>query len=387
MTVNGTFQINTGAWTGTGSLDLCFRRGAHLQQLPAAVRGVENTDVYWPNGVPHVILANTGGVQLNATRTIGKLTADANTSLEIGNGDFTLVVSGELLAQRGQDPYACWSLELAEPLRLWRGAYPARSHSQQRADRFQIMGNWLNEGGTYNSNGRGLLFGGSSTQTISSTSGTETFECPAIDKTGGSLILASAPATNVTFSSCGTSVWSFSQGTLDLNGRVLTLTGSGTDVLLGIGTLAVTGGAGSRVAMNTNKVFYSYNSPALYFDTNVAVEISAGMNFGISGLVTIRGTLLIKPGGYVVAGRAPSYRPASTLKYDTPGSTYVASEEWYPNTTSGPGVPQNVEITAGTTLSFGAASTPRTALGNVTVDGALVYRPASAATSTWAATG
>ena len=123
--------------------------------------------------------------------------------------------------------------------------------------------------------------------------------------------------------------------------------------------------------MNTNKVFYSYNSPALYFDTNVAVE-SHRINFGISGLVTIRGTLLIKPGGYVVAGRAPSYGPASTLKYDTPGSTYVASEEWYPNTTSGPGVPQNVEITAGTTLSFGAASTPRTALGNVTVDGTLV---------------
>ena len=127
---------------------------------PADLYGpIDNTHVYWPNGVPHVILANTEGVQLNATRTIGKLTADANTSLEIGSGDFTLVVSGELLVQRGQDPYACWSLELAEPLRLWRGAYPARSHSQQRAGiRFQIMGNWLNEGGTYNSNGQRAAF-------------------------------------------------------------------------------------------------------------------------------------------------------------------------------------------------------------------------------------
>ena len=110
--------------------------------------------------------------------------------------------------------------------------------------RFQIMGNWSDGSRRPAQLERtaGCFSAVFKRGTISSTSGTETFECPAIDKTGGSLILASAPATNVTFSSCGTSVWSFSQGTLDLNGRMLTLTGSGTDVLHGMGTLAVTGG-------------------------------------------------------------------------------------------------------------------------------------------------
>ena len=64
------------------------------------------------------------------------------------------------------------------------------------------------------------------------------------------------------------------------------------------------------------------------------------------------------------------------LKYST-GGTYTAAEEWYPNTTSGPGVPHHVEISSGTMLTFGSSAFARTAKGNVTIDGTLTLSSAA----------
>ena len=107
------------------------------------------------------------------------------------------------------------------------------------------------------------------------------------------------------------------------------------------------------------------------------VTIAAGVDFqGGSNPAVVAGILTINAGGFVPAGKAPSYASGSTLKYST-GGIYTASEEWYPNTTSGPGVPHHVEISSGTTLTFGSSAFARTAKGNVTIDGTLTLSSAA----------
>jgi hypothetical protein len=92
------------------------------------------------------------------------------------------------------------------------------------------------------------------------------------------------------------------------------------------------------------------------------VIISSGVDFGASS--TVNGTLRINTGGFVNTN-APTYGIASTLLYNTGGS-YNASAEWTANASSGVGVPQNVQLSNGTTLNL---STPnRTANGNLTID-------------------
>jgi hypothetical protein len=113
--------------------------------------------------------------------------------------------------------------------------------------------------------------------------------------------------------------------------------GTGTVVFGGVGTVAGT------IAFNT-------------------VVIANGVNFGTGS--TVNGTLQLNTGGFVNTN-APTYGSASTLLYNTGGS-YNASAEWTANASTGAGVPQNVQLSNGTTLNL---STPnRTANGNLTID-------------------
>jgi hypothetical protein len=92
------------------------------------------------------------------------------------------------------------------------------------------------------------------------------------------------------------------------------------------------------------------------------IVLASGVNFGAAS--TVNGTLQINTGGFV-STNAPTYGSAATLKYNSGGS-YNVSAEWTANTSSGAGVPQNVQISNATTLNL---STPnRTANGNLTID-------------------
>jgi hypothetical protein len=91
------------------------------------------------------------------------------------------------------------------------------------------------------------------------------------------------------------------------------------------------------------------------------------VDFGSSS--TINGDLAMYPGGNVRAvlfnSYGPTYGPNSRLLYNGNSSIY-AGNEWYYNTTSGVGVPQNVEI-FGDTVNILAAGY-RYVRGNLTID-------------------
>ncbi len=152
---------------------------------------------------------------------------------------------------------------------------------------------------------------------------------------------ATGDAKHLTIISGGT--FSGSSNTLNIASNGL-LTNNGT-FNAGTGTVnfAGTGTVSGTIAFNT-------------------VVIANGVNFGTGS--TVNGTLQINTGGFV-STNAPAYGSASTLLYNTGGS-YNAAAEWTANTSSGAGVPQNVQISNGTTLNL---STPnRTANGNLTID-------------------
>jgi len=92
------------------------------------------------------------------------------------------------------------------------------------------------------------------------------------------------------------------------------------------------------------------------------VVLAGGVNFGAAS--TVNGTLQINTGGFVNTN-APTYGSAATLKYNS-GGTYGVSTEWASGLSSGPGVPQNVQISNGTTLALDSGA--RTAKGNIIID-------------------
>ncbi|HOU12341.1 MAG TPA: hypothetical protein PKZ84_04435 [Anaerolineae bacterium] len=138
--------------------------------------------------------------------------------------------------------------------------------------------------------------------------------------------------------------------TLTLGGNYFTNKGT---FIAGTGTVKITGAN-----------FRLWDNPTTF--NNVTLT---GSNADFATVAaTINGTFTIES-GYVAAGKAPVYADGSTLRYATGGS-YTAYEEWYPNTTSGAGVPYHVVVASGTTLTFGSNTSARTMRGDLTIDGA-----------------
>ena len=132
------------------------------------------------------------------------------------------------------------------------------------------------------------------------------------------------------------------------------------------GTLIFNNSTGS-FGVNNGDVFW----PTTNAPTNVTIKGAGGitLNAGairtVSGVfqtyagVTLTGTLTcngpcqINTGGYF--NQAPVYGSSSFLIYNT-GTNYTAAQEWSTNTIgTGAGVPQNVTIAAGSSLSFTGA--------------------------------
>lgn len=224
-----------------------------------------------------------------------------------------------------------------------------------------VAGNWTNNG-AYTHNGGTVTFNGAAAQTLGGTAST-TFNNLTLNHSGSGVSLGQNQTVN--------RLLTLTNGDLDLGGNTLTLaTTTAGNGVAATGARTVTGNG--TVAFTAARTI---SGGTLAFGPNVTVSLTDGVDFDAGGLSTVNGTLLINGGGYVQSGKAPTYGSSSTLKYDNGGS-YTAGEEWYPNTTSGPGVPQNVEIASGTTLAFGSSAFARTARGNVTINGTLALSTA-----------
>ena len=145
-------------------------------------------------------------------------------------------------------------------------------------------------------------------------------------------------------------------GTLDLNGSDVTLTGSLTES----GTLVDNASTGGTVTFDAGGTQSVTGTPTF---ANVTLNTTA--DFGSSP--TVEGTLTLNPGGSV-ATSAPNYSGSATLRYET-GTTTNRGLEW--SSTSGAGYPTDVTLANGTTLdlSAGDATAARSIAGALTIGG------------------
>gem|GEM_PF-5668084 len=261
----------------------------------------------------------------------------------------------------------------------------------------------LNLGGSFtvastsgmNYNGRAVNFTGSGTQVLTYTgsgtidftgtgtgnnsSGTSKAAYFVLNNTGSVQLnntagsLTSITITQVT----GNALQLLNTGNLDLNGQTLNLTGSGGNIYVnGTNRLITSSVAGGSIAVGGTKyVANSSGTGSLIFDVNVTVNLNTNGIFGFgksSGVYisTLKGTLSINSAtSCYVNNDPPIYYTSSNLEYNT-GANYNVSNEWFSNTSSGAGVPYNVylgNVTASSSLNFGAASTYYQCNGSITI--------------------
>ncbi len=233
-----------------------------------------------------------------------------------------------------------------------------------------VGGNWTRSvSAGFTSNGRAVFFNGAANQTVSVTGGgTESFSYLLVNKSAGNLILDSVEPTNVNVTASVGNVLDVSAGnTIDLNGRTMSITGTGGNINLPSGVASINGGVGSVFSIqNGTKTVTPSGGATLNFGSNVTVALNSGMNFGAT-TSTINGTLQIALGGFV-STNAPSYATGSTLRYFT-GSAYGRGLEW--STNAGPGYPHNVLVDQNgtvTTVNLAAGSATCEIAGNLTLN-------------------
>ena len=222
-----------------------------------------------------------------------------------------------------------------------------------------IKGNWI-DSGFFTPYSAAVNFNGSSAQTVSATSGTETFSYLLINNTAN-VVLSSSPATNVSVSASAFDALQLTNGKLDLNGRTLSFTADGGNIKV-TGSRTITSATPATISVQGNKtVTYNASGNILTLDTNITTILAGKfLDFGnpsAGNYTYINGKLQINANGYV-ANFAPYYNPGSTLIYNT-GGPYTAAQEWYENTfVTQPGIPYNVTITGGSSLNFNGHGYP-----------------------------
>lgn len=329
LTVNGDV-FNYGTHSGTGKMFL--NGGAAMHNLSGG-GSYGNLDLDDANNAQ---IAD-GGTVADLTITNGSLTMTGASSLDV-TGEVMILGTLALSTTLGGDIF--------------------------------VDGDWTRgAAGTFTPNGRMVAFDGTALQTISvSGGGTETFAYLRCDKASGDLRIDDSPATDVTVSGAAGDVLQLGNGILDLNGRTMTLSGTGGNVLVENGARTISGGTGSTLIVNgtpgnTNKtVTRNDGSSTLTLGTDVALEVlNGGIDFG-TALTTVNGSFELQTQGYV-ANNSPSYGNASTLIYNA-GGTFARRIEWNDASL------QNVTVKNGTTLdmyTFDAAS-QRSMAGNLLIE-------------------
>lgn len=231
-----------------------------------------------------------------------------------------------------------------------------------------VGGNWSNSG-TFNPNGRAVIFNGSALQTITNTTATqtETFDYLVIDKASTDVQINTT--TNVVINGAAASSRPLeikNAGTLDLNGRTLTLNNNGGDIwVTNLNTQLKSTLPNANLIINgTKKV---EGAGTLIINADIRTQLNNGFDVGLNK-TTFNGICQINNGGFF--SNSPIYGPSSTLIYNT-GTVYGRSAEW--NATSGAGYPNAVQISNNTTLNYpntggGAFSTNLVIAKNLTID-------------------
>ncbi|UMY66633.1 MULTISPECIES: hypothetical protein [unclassified Flavobacterium] len=204
-----------------------------------------------------------------------------------------------------------------------------------------VAGNWtVGAFGVQSNNGKAVFFNGTGTQVVSKTGGgTVFFDYLVLNKSAGTVQFSASPATDVVINSTAGDVLQLvNAGTLDVNGRTLTLNNAGGNILCTGGVRTIT-----STAANGLVVINGYKSVTgtgtLTIATNVTMQLSAGINFGVSK-TTFNGRLQLNGGGF--ADTSPIYATNATLIYN---GNYNVSNEWTGNAaTPGLGIPFDVRI-------------------------------------------
>jgi len=234
----------------------------------------------------------------------------------------------------------------------------------------RIGRNWHRKiGGVFNPNNRAVIFAGANPSSIIvEGGGTETFNYLIIDKTLNTVSLSSSPATDVILNaSIGNVLELRNSSDLNLNGRTLSLTGTGGNINNVSGSSLISGPVSSVFSISNGTKTVTASAGSINFGSNVTIALISGMNFG-NNLSTVNGTLQIALGGFVT-GNAPIYGTNSILRYFS-GSAYGRGLEW--SSVSGAGYPYHVQIDQNGTpttldLSNGGSALRRIA-GNLTLN-------------------
>ena len=235
-----------------------------------------------------------------------------------------------------------------------------------------LSGNLTNNG-TWTNNSRAVSFAGTGTSVVTASSGTQFFDYLLINKTSGSVQISSS--TNVTINTTSGDLLQFlNAGTLDLNGRTLTLNNAGGNILVngttGGTAKSITSTSAATIAITNTKTASAIASGTLNIGSNVVVVLTGSFDPG--GVTTFNGTLRISSGGSI-ASHAPFYGSGSLLQYYSGTNPYARNTEW--NATgvgtvgATAGYPYNVQVSNGTTINFpNGSNTARACGGNLTID-------------------
>ena len=250
MTVNGSFQINQGSFSGTtGTWTYGAGAGLLFNNNSGAYGVIDASHVYWPsaNGPANVSLISGGGINLGVSRTVTNYTTAAGTTLSSGA---SLTINGIALMNTG--------------------AYFANRPTFGSASTLKY-----NTGGTYGSANEWITTSGAGYPANVQISNNTTVNLP-----NGNAGIARQCSGNLTID-LGSA--------LDMNGSTpmtATLTVLGSVNLSGTLSLSTSGGGDIRVGGNWNFIAggtFNSNSRAVFFigATQQVVSRSAGgsLNF------------------------------------------------------------------------------------------------------------
>jgi len=374
ITANGTLQLNSGyGWAGTGN----------------PIYGASSLLLYNSGGSPGRAAewTSTGGTIGTTPGYPNNVQISNNTTLNFANGGTsTYKANGTLTVDAGSSLYQNYSggnagLAVVSDVTI-NGNITLGTSS---GDLF-VGGNLtVGSAANFSSNGRAVTFNGTGTQMITKTgAGTVAFDYFVVDKTAGSVVLSSSPATDVTINATSSNVLQLiNTGGLDLNGRTMTFNNSGGAIYVnGARTISSTVAGGSLTFTNYKVVANNAGTGSLALAANVVVNLNTNGNldFGKSGatyITTLNGTLSINSTtSCFVNTNPPIYGAASLVKYNS-GGTYGRGVEW--STTSGAGYPNDVQVSNNTILNYpntgsGAFSTNLSLVRDLTIDsGSALY--------------
>lgn len=227
------------------------------------------------------------------------------------------------------------------------------SNSLSLGNDLYLAGNWTNSG-TFTPNSKAVFYNGATSQTINNTSG-ETFAY--LVHNGNSTLQLN---NDVTVNGGSGDVLQLLAGNFDLNGKKLTLSGTGGLGNIKIGGNQTLNSSVSGAIFNITNSLKTVTSGNLTIANNVTTVLNQGIDFG-NNLTTIDGVLRISTGGYV-QNNSPIYTSNSTLDYNGV-SDYGVGKEWSGSaTTIGNGVPNTVTLTGNSVIKMpDVASSSRSA--------------------------